>query len=266
VPSKRRLKDKARSHKKKRISTGSGDRALSTTSKSVTPTSIASDKAISRNSSLFSPLPNLLEAFLHSEEDDEGSHIHEIAQTGGSSLTHEQKSEIPKHVTSRSIISHALVYPSNQDGDPSITLPHFSTGGGPPIEPEAPAFQNKLKNFDDRRPHHDPRPTPPTSPTTRTLVNFLRQEIDAAQLAQEETASSTYSNTHQSAPAPALEASASSPISDESIYQTTPDMSNGHGHHQSTFFNPHADFDIDECSEDEKEYIYLYGERRNPAV
>jgi hypothetical protein len=252
------------------ISTGPGDRALSTTSKSVTPTSIASDKAISRNSSLFSPLPNLLEAFLPSGEDDEGDHhVHATAQAGGSSLTHEQKSEIPKHVASRSTTSLASASSLSRDDAPPIVLPEVSIGRSIAVEPEVPASQDELKEFNDRQLYNDPRPTPPTSPTTRTLVNYMRQRIDAAQLAEEGTAAarfthSTYSNTYHSTPAPALEASASSPISDESLYQTTPGLSNGH--HQSTFFNPHADFDMDECSEDEKEYIYLYGERRGPAV
>lgn len=231
------------------------------------------------------PLPSLLDAFLVS--DCEADHHNDDAQPGGSSLTQEQKSRIPKHVATSSSgqSSAASNYPSIPGAvacpptlrEPLVSVvsanPVSASGQALVVEHEAQALHIsdpfRIKSIDGQQQQHSHR-TPPTSPTTRALVDYIQQEISAKRLAEEETADSAGPGVefpHSSyPPAPALEPPASSsPISDESLYQTTPEWSVTRFPHQMTSTRSPfpEDVDLEDGTESEKEYMWLYGEPRS---
>lgn len=281
---------KRRGGKRKRDSTGSGEARAPSAIKSTGTTRDISRGSFHDDETPSIPLPSLLDAFLVS--DCEADHQNDDAQPGGSSLTQEQKSRIPMYdasLPSNGQPSTASDCPSIQRTNaspPTSQTPLVSIASANPVsaglvvEPEAPALQTsdplRIKSFDVQQQHN--HATPPTSPTTRALADYIVRQVAAINHAQADEftasakpiaeelvsarASPVANNQHHRAPTPTLEP-ASSSISDESLYQTTPKWPNFNRDDQGNPLRSQKDIDLDDGCNSEEEYLWLYGEPRS---
>jgi len=284
---------KRRGGKRKRDSTGSGEARAPSAIKSTGTTRDISRGSFHDDETPSIPLPSLLDAFLIS--DCEADHQNDDAQPGGSSLTQEQKSRIPKHVATSSSgqSSAASNYPSIPGAvacPPTLREPLVSIVSADPVSASGQALvvehgaqalhisdPFRIKSIDGQQQQHN-HATPPTSTTTRALADYIVREVTAMHHAQADEitasakpiaeelfsarASPLPNNQHHRAPTPTLEP-ASSPISDESLYQTTPKWPDINRGDQGNILRSREAVGLDDGCDSEEEYLWLYGEPRS---